>query len=231
MNMSPLNGLYDQSAIMSGTWYNPKTGDNFTVKDVFLEDNNMIVMTTDGRRLDYNIVSNYVKSDKPIPKIENQQVKPAADGKQINTSIPNAAEELLLPEDMNLGIKSEQRVTVATSQEADEDTIMVNRLLKKGGEPTFEPKIEWTKFPQKQLEMLIDYMDVDLDKICEYYINKISLSDLKCALSKQIKDYISSKFSVVQEDEVLLNEEPIKEKTEKVTIKPTKEISKKAKKK
>jgi len=63
--------------IIEGTWYNPKTGDSFTARDTFFEDNNLIVMTTDGRRMNYNSLQNYVKSDKPI-KLDRPKPQPQA---------------------------------------------------------------------------------------------------------------------------------------------------------
>ena len=50
---------------MEGTWYNPQTGDSFTVRNSFFEDNQYIVQTTDGRILGYNQIQNYIKSDNP----------------------------------------------------------------------------------------------------------------------------------------------------------------------
>ena len=70
MDIMMTNG--DGGPFMSGTWYNPNTGDSFTVRDTFFEDNNLIVMTTDGRRLNYDIVSRYIKSDKPIHEVEDE---------------------------------------------------------------------------------------------------------------------------------------------------------------
>ena len=60
---------------MEGTWYNPKTGDSFTVRNSFFQDNQYVVQTTDGRVLDYNTLQYYVRSDKPIdmPK-KNAQI-------------------------------------------------------------------------------------------------------------------------------------------------------------
>ena len=55
-----------EGPIMEGTWYNPQTGDSFTVRNSFFEDNQYIVQTTDGRVLGYNQIQNYVKSDRPI---------------------------------------------------------------------------------------------------------------------------------------------------------------------
>ena len=66
--------IFGEGPILTGNWYNPKTGDSFTVRDTYFEDNNFYVITTDGRRMDYNLMSQYVQSDKPIPKME--QPKP-----------------------------------------------------------------------------------------------------------------------------------------------------------
>ena len=62
--------IFGEGPILTGNWYNPKTGDSFTVRDTYFEDNNFYVITTDGRRMDYNLMSQYVQSDKPIPKME-----------------------------------------------------------------------------------------------------------------------------------------------------------------
>ena len=83
--------------IMTGTWYNPKTGDKFTVRDTYFEDNNYMVITTDGRRMDYNMIQNYVKSDSPIPKMEqpNAAPQPIKIGDIQETSNP------ILPQDLS----------------------------------------------------------------------------------------------------------------------------------
>ena len=41
-----------ETPMMSGTWYNPQTGDSFTVADAFFQDNQYLVKTIDGRILD-----------------------------------------------------------------------------------------------------------------------------------------------------------------------------------
>ena len=46
----------DGAPMMSGTWVNPQTGHEFTVRDCFFQDGNFMVQTTDGRMLDYNTI-------------------------------------------------------------------------------------------------------------------------------------------------------------------------------
>lgn len=101
--------------IMSGTWKNPASGDTFTVKDVFFQDNQLIVQTTDNRYLDYNFVQNYVrcedneqnqfqnnaKNNNSIPK----EVLDILDTNTINsenTNSTNNMNDLIIPEDLDI---------------------------------------------------------------------------------------------------------------------------------
>lgn len=81
-----------ETPMMSGTWYNPQTGDSFTVADAFFQDNQYLVKTMDGRILDYNIIQNYIKSDKPIPTQK----------KQVKEQLPKEVSNILLKESGNL---------------------------------------------------------------------------------------------------------------------------------
>ena len=65
-----------QGPLMSGYWVDPRTGDSFTVKDSFFEDGQYIITTMDGRKLSYDIIQNYVQSDKPIDIPKSQQKPP-----------------------------------------------------------------------------------------------------------------------------------------------------------
>jgi len=63
------NSMMTDAPFVTGSWYNHKTGDSFTVRDTFIEDNNRIViLTTDGRHISADMLEDYVKTDKPMPK-------------------------------------------------------------------------------------------------------------------------------------------------------------------
>lgn len=86
--------------MISGSWYNPKTGDSFTVRDSFMEDNNFIIVTMDGRRLDSRIMQDYIQSDeKTINEIKkhkkeerNQPKQPLKQQKNPKTIIGDLGE-------------------------------------------------------------------------------------------------------------------------------------------
>ena len=60
-----------EGPIMHGTWYNPHTGDAFTVRDSFFEDNQYTITTTDGRYLRYDQIQNYIQSDMKLEDLKN----------------------------------------------------------------------------------------------------------------------------------------------------------------
>lgn len=216
--------------MLEGHWYNPKTGDSFTVRDTFFEDNNIIVMTTDGRRLDYNIISKYVKTDKPMPK-----QKPAAQKQEIPQSIlsqvlptqnnpassnapTNNYDNLLTDEDRALlnegtAVNPLEQVIVQPTQKAaevveDEDSMLIRRILKRATEPSIDCKISWKNFPVKQFEML-EMMAVDLEKITDYYLSKIDLETLRDVVKRGIYDYIDKMLTIQPQEEKIGN--PVKE--------------------
>ena len=94
-----------EGPIMQGTWYNPHTGDAFTVRDSFFEDNQYIVMTTDGRKMDYNRLQNYIQSDMKLEDLKKMRVeKPEkeeipAEIQGLIAPIDDVDDGLLLPED------------------------------------------------------------------------------------------------------------------------------------
>lgn len=75
--------------IMSGTWYNPKTGHKFTVRDCFFEDNNFIVMATNGQRYDYNTIQHYIQcNDADGKAIEPDSSVMAPQAQRVQSELP-----------------------------------------------------------------------------------------------------------------------------------------------
>ena len=195
---------------MSGHWYNPKTGDSFTVRDTFMEDNNIIVLTTDGRRMDYNMIQQYVKTEKPMPK------KPVDGYENKNSAVDIPEEVRAIMADAEEDLKSlttktatekeyplsnpvapQQNIysgTVSSYQEIDEDQMLIKRLLKRAAEPTISCAIRWNNFPKEQIHML-DMMAVDDEKIIEYYISKMNLEDIKKSISESLRKYLNDMMS------------------------------------
>lgn len=216
--------LLGDGPILNGHWYNPKTGDSFTVRDTFFEDNNLICMTTDGRRLDYNMLQQYVQSDKPFPK-QNQPVKPNIPDSILSEVLPvNTADKPLNNNagpltGMDTSLMTEEDIALITGQspkvqanfvnptktiapvQKDEDVILIERLLKRASKPSVACYVKWGNFPEKQFEML-DMMGVDAEKIVEYFLQSIDLQalreEVKMGIEKYIYDYFGNEKEIAE---------------------------------
>lgn len=192
--------------VIEGTWCNPQTGDCFTVRDSYFQDNQLLISATDGRVFDYNTIQNYIKSDKPIAK-QPKPTKPAIPA-NIESMLENPmGEEGILEEDLALirGQRQQPATQPATQPQAplglvqapaqSEDEIIINRILSRVELPQLDVKVVWNKFPMKQLDMLIDMMGVEVEDISNYFINKMSVDDIRKLFKEQLTTYIEKTFS------------------------------------
>lgn len=205
---------------MEGTWYNPKTGDSFTVRNSFFQDNQYLVQTTDGRVLDYNTLQSYVQSDRPIemPKPQPQQETLPAEVESLLESPTEMYD--ILPEDLNMinGSKSLGNLATSTGQvsnnpvvsipytQVDQNFAMIEKALAKKSLPEIQVAIDWQSFPGREMDMLIDIMDVSMDDIVNWYTNQIDIEYLSDCLKEVIKDHIYKQLSP---EEVTLSQEAV----------------------
>ena len=216
-----------EGPVMQGTWYNPSTGDAFTVRDSFFEDNQYVVTTTDGRYLQYSQLQNYVQSDMKLEdlkklntntksKVNQMEAIPAEVANLIdNTNDPINDSQVddyfgILPEDMDMltnpiassklgNIHTTPAVT-ATSvyakpidvpvAEVNMNTAIIEKALKNTKQPDFILSLKWADYPEKQIEMLMDIMDIPAEEIVEWYLDNIQFDEFvhvfKAAITEKI---------------------------------------------
>lgn len=215
MNM---NGMMfgGEGPVMAGTWYNPNTGDAFTVRDSFFEDNQYVVTTTDGRYLKYNQIQNYVQTDMKLEdlkkrKMENQkkdeipaEVANLIEG--IDPSDPYAG--MMSPDDLmignskpislgNLGDNRQLNDYVQTSytagpimqtpSPASMNEAIIEKALKNAPKPEIKVDLNWDVYPEKQIEMLKDVMEISEDEIIMWYLDNIDMMEVVDALKTAIR--------------------------------------------
>lgn len=214
--------------MMEGTWYNTKTGDSFTVRNTFFEDNQYIVQTTDGRILKYDQIQDYIKSDKPIimeKKTQTDNLPPevvdlvAGDmseddynmiyGKQSLGNINNPQSQIY---------NTTPIVTHSVSSNYD----IIGKALTKRNLPDFQIGVNWDKCPISEINMLMDLMDVSEDEIISWYLSQVDIENTTIMIREVIKDYL---YKMLHEESV----QPITQKEEPET-KPKKVIKKSKKK-
>lgn len=226
MNM---NGMMfgGEGPVMQGTWYNPTTGDAFTVRDSFFEDNQYVVTTTDGRYLKYNQIQNYVQTDMKLEdlkkrKIENQkndeipaEVVNLIEG--IDPSDPYAG--MLSPDDLmignaksvNFGNLADDRkpeyiqpsgLIMQTPSPATMNEAIIEKALKNAPKPEIKVDIFWDVYPEKQIDMLKDVMDISEDEIVNWYLDNIDMIEVVDALKTAIRYRILCKEGEVIQDKI-----------------------------
>lgn len=225
-----------EGPVMNGTWYNPTTGDAFTVRDSFFEDNQYVVTTTDGRYLNYSQLQNYIQSDMKLedlkklktnkenrPKQEElpPEVSNLIDTNDLNEQTNNF-NDLLLPDDeiyTNISMNkttSFGNINKPTNGTDPAETIMplgvnatiIEKALKNTAKPDFSINVKWDEYPEKQIEMLKDIMEIPSDEIVEWYLDNIQLNDFIIAFKNAIDDKIrfGNKAEIVEAKVIKLPE-------------------------
>lgn len=198
---------------MEGSWYNPKTGDSFTVRNSFFEDNQYIVQTTDGRVLNFNQIQNYVQTDGPIevpkPTIVSPEALPAEVANLIDENYGDLEEEamsLITPKPLgNLSQPTPAPVVEVSSRGVD--SVVIERALNKCSLPNLQVGIEWDKFPATEVKFLTDMMDVSLDEVVDYYLNKVDVESTTKMIHEVLRSHIESHF-IVKEETKQIEEKP-----------------------
>ena len=204
--------------MMTGTWYNPTNGDSFTVADSFFQDNQYIVKTTDGRLLDYNFIQHYIKSDKPIPKQPTEQKKEKLPEEVANLLVNNdddiLEEDLQLISNNNLGnLKDNQRNNPSQKTHTQPTTnvstelVIVQKALSKTSEPLMNIDITWNNFPSKEIGLLTEVMDINVDDVISYYLSQIDMQGIYNNLATCLIEFIKNKLGGATKFESKENDE------------------------
>ena len=218
MNM---NGMMfgGEGPIMQGTWYNPSTGDAFTVRDSFFEDNQYTVTTTDGRYLNYNQLQSYVQTDMKLEdlkriKAEKQNEAKEAIPAEVASLIEGFGDDpyagMMTPEDMMIGnnkpnlgnlyrddlpvqqtpIGNVYVDTYDAGKGQSMNEAIIEKALKNASKPEFNVDVIWDNFPLKQIEMLKDIMEIPEDEIIDWYLDNIEMIEVVDALKTAIRSRI-----------------------------------------
>jgi hypothetical protein len=228
----------NEGPVMEGTWYNPRTGDSFTVRNSFFEDNQYVVQTTDGRILNYNQIQNYIKSDRPI-----ETPKPMESFEQLPAEVADLVENIDYTDDVMTQVNSLGNLadtyapiptqTTTTNAVDNSNYNIVSKALSKRSLPDINIDIVWKDFPLKEMEMLKELMDVSYDDIINWYLDNVDLVYTEKVIKETLKEYITNMVSkplAAAEPETISRKEPVPEK-EPVSKKETKSSKKtKAKK-
>lgn len=189
--------------IMTGQWVNPQTGDKFTVRDSFFQDGQYVVQTTDGRMLGYNQLQQYVKME----AVQQSSTLPPEVEVLVGGSGPASNSQDILPEDMAIiaGVPANSTASIAPVEKievdysrkdennpiADFDKEMIRRMLNNKIIIEIFPQIIWTRYPQKELSILMDMFGVPADKITDFIMSKFDINDYVTGVRNYIKQALA----------------------------------------
>jgi hypothetical protein len=174
--MSNLNSMGSGVMMMgdgpnfTGTWYNINTGDSFTVRDTFFEDNKIKIQTTDGRIIGYEQLQNYVQSEVPITK--NNIPIPTGDGTMSNkVNISSQNDSNLSDNNLLRGLENASQMSQNRLQ--NENWKIIDKAMSKiENGPRLEISVLWDNYPSKEISLLKDIMDIPEKDIVEYCYDK-----------------------------------------------------------
>ena len=199
-----------EGPVMEGTWYNLNTGDSFTVRDTFFEDNELIVQTMDGRMLKYSAIQNYVKSDKPIdttgikeqfqkdvlpPEVANLIENDDSGAKETYGLLDD--EEALIYGNTPQSLGNINKQSVAELNPTATNDIIISKALGRKKLPDLIIEADW-EFPRKEIDMLMNIMDISKNEIVNWYLDHLDMSIIALKVKKYIQGYLDE--NIVQEE-------------------------------
>ena len=203
-----------EGPVMNGTWYNPHTGDAFTVRDSFFEDNQYVVTTTDGRYFRYDQLQNYIQSDMKLEDLKQMHEVKENTNEILPLEVSNLIDKSgdedpigILPDDLelikprSLGNLGDTPTTPTVANYVKDDvklsitpvnmnSAIIEKALKNTTKPNFSINVEWSNYPSKEIEMLKDIMEIPSDEIVEWYLDNIQFNDFVMAFKAAIDDKI-----------------------------------------
>lgn len=192
--MYDFNGMPEGPAI-TGNWYNKRTGKTVFVRDMFMDDAGMQVMTSTGEIIDGEEFSrDYIQCDDTVYD-ENGN----ATGQQepidyesmfggMNTEQPKSPTYSdIMGAPINY-IKDDIEPEVLSKKHE-----MLKTMFEKlSNVPEVVATIKWKNIPKSELKMLKTYFDVDVEDIAEYiYMQYCTSVELKKAICDSIKSLLN----------------------------------------
>lgn len=185
---------------VTGTWYNINTGDSFTVRDTYFEDNKLKVQTTDGRIIGYEQLQNYVQSDVPLSK--DKIPVPIGDSKMSNMAKlddlknSNTADDNLI-KGLDKASEMTRKVTQTENIERTENYTIIDKAMSKiKSEPELVIGIKWDDFPEKEITLLLDVMEIPAGELVKYCYDKFIKEKTTEKISESFENYIKSKLNL-----------------------------------
>lgn len=184
--------------MMEGTFYNPETGESVTVRDNIISDNGeMIIITTDGRQIPGTRFQNFIKSDKPIapqPKVDvvpinKNKLLEGLEGIEVLDDILQQPISNEIPAVLN-----QPAINIPRSTPTNLNLATIEKALSKASKPKITVDVNFKNFPSKEIDLLVNILEINKEEIINYYISSITLSSLRDEVAKKLSKVIEGQL-------------------------------------
>lgn len=256
-----INGMDGGGPMLTGTWFNPQTGDYFEVVDSYFENDDCVVVTNNGRKYNYDTLQDYVQTKESTKILEQRKQEIIAKNKVINSKSNNVSlnqlDEVMtfgktqtdesknnfaIPEDELNDIISKpfNYTTASTTIRTDvavaerplsyessniKDEQIIARALDKAESPEITIDLAYSNYPEKEISMLVDIMNVDINDIATWMYNHYFAKNFKTIIINKIVEKLQNPQTISYKEPV---DEVIEEASQVET--PVVEVEEKPKK-
>lgn len=198
--------------MVTGQWINQRTGEKVTVRDSYMDGENMYVTLTNGRTITMEEFQDYIQmgdeeydvngnkklaSSKPTAKQKKQTYDPNVvfDGLDAKSDTSDLQKKLLAKEVEEFGSTEEQTVMKQEStQQSSSSQDMIMKILDKTAAPHLIFTVEWDEYPVNELKMLKEYFNVSDEDIAKAIISKyVNTEDI----NKTVTDWVSNTQKII----------------------------------
>ena len=209
---------YGSGMVQPGKWTHKDSGHEIFVKDSVIDGDHMLIITNEGM-LDMNEFQNYIQISDEEYSASSNGVSQAVNNSEImskinkgidsndriertkpqqNTKIKSEDKEIFT---RGLGIKvnkeNSQNQTVESKQikEKNQNYKLIEKVFEKfPSEHTIKLEIVESEWPFKEFNMLVNILDVPIEDICKYIVEKyINVETLSNTMKEYILQYIDKK--------------------------------------
>lgn len=193
--------------MVTGQWINQRTGEKVTVRDSYMDGENMYVTLTNGRTITMEEFQDYIQmgdeeydvngnkklaTSKPIVKPKKQTYDPNVvfDGLDPKNDTSDLQKKLLAKEVEEFGPTEEQTaIKQESKQQSSSSQDMIMKILDKTAAPRLTFSVEWDEYPVNELKMLKEYFNVSDEDIAKAIISKyVNTEDI----NKTVTDWVSN---------------------------------------
>lgn len=176
---------------IEGVWFNKRTGRKILVRDSYISDDGMQIMTSEGDMIDGEEFS------RDFIQCSNEEYD--NDGNITNNSSPidyDALFETNINNNSSSNINYNSETNLFQPEKTVEKQIinvspkteMLNTMFSKlNNLPTIKATIEWDNIPISEINMLKNYFDFSDDDIADFIFDKFcSINEIKASISESI---------------------------------------------